>query len=201
VPHHFYLPKTDSRRTFPATWRVVVSHPWRAAAVTVVLCALAAGGMMWMKDGLWFSGSGKTTPTAHVGSSSVSTSSAGQSDTPSAPIQAVQQDDSRAVRPIRLQVLNGCAMKDMAKILAPQLRAMGFDVREVRRADSSRYTHTIIKDRVNRIELAQIAADSVGVDRALITTEPAENLADIDVTIIIGADYRQLRFHKVSQKE
>jgi hypothetical protein len=202
VSRHFYLPETDSQSIFRAPWRLVANHPWRAAVVTAVLCVCMVGGMLLMQDDLWFAGKGKTTRSAHAGSSAVSTPTVAQSDASSgSPIPAVHQDDVRLTHPIRLQVLNGCAMKDMAKILAPQLRAKGFDVREVRRADSAGYLHTIIKDRINRADLAQIVADSVGVDRTLIITEPAEHLADIDVTIIIGADYRQLRFIMTSQKE
>lgn len=167
----------------------------------IVLCAVAVGGIAWVQDGLWFAGSGKTTSGSHSGSATDSTPSTGQSATSSSTVPIARQNDVPPTRPIRLQVLNGCAMKDMAKILAPQLRAKGFDVREVRRADSSNYQHTIIKDRIGRLDWAQIVADSLGVDRALIATVPAENLADIDVTIIVGADYRQLRFTITAQKE
>jgi hypothetical protein len=96
-------------------------------------------------------------------------------------------------RPIRLQVLNGCGVKGLAKVVAPALRAKGFDVRETRNAGSFRYAYTSVMDRVGRRELAQAVADSLGIDRSRVTTEIARNLVDIDVTVIVGADYENLR--------
>lgn len=96
-------------------------------------------------------------------------------------------------RSIRLQVLNGCGVKGLAKIVSPALRAKGFDVRETRNAGSFRYVNTLVMDRVGRLGLAQAVADSLGVDRSRVSTEIARNLVDIDVTLIVGADYESLR--------
>jgi hypothetical protein len=96
-------------------------------------------------------------------------------------------------RSIRLQVLNGCGVKGLAKIVSPALRAKGFDVRETRNAGSFRYTQSLVMDRTGRPELAQAVADSLGIDRSRVTTEIARNLVDIDVTVIVGADYASLR--------
>jgi len=96
-------------------------------------------------------------------------------------------------RSIRLQVLNGCGVKGLAKIVSPALRAKGFDVRETRNAGSFRYANTLVMDRVGRPELAQAVADSLGLDRSRVSTEIARNLVDIDVTLIVGADYESLR--------
>ena len=96
-------------------------------------------------------------------------------------------------RSIRLQVLNGCGVKGLAKVVSPALRAKGFDVRETRNAGSFRYAQSLVMDRVGRPELAQAVADSLGIDRSRVTTEIARNLVDIDVTVIVGADYESLR--------
>ena len=96
-------------------------------------------------------------------------------------------------RSIRLQVLNGCGVKGLAKVVSPALRAKGFDVRETRNAGSFRYAQSLVMDRVGRPELAQAVADSLGIDRSRVTTEIARNLVDIDVTVIVGADYQSLR--------
>ena len=98
-------------------------------------------------------------------------------------------------QPIRLQVLNGCGVKGLAKIVSPALRAYGFDVRETRNAGSFRYTHSMVLDRIGSLETALAIADSLGIDPSLVKTEIARNLADIDVTLIVGADYQNLRLN------
>jgi len=111
-------------------------------------------------------------------------------------IAATPPSDVAAAQParsIRLQVLNGCGVKGLAKVVSPALRAKGFDVRETRNAGSFRYTQSLVMDRVGRPELAQAVADSLGIDRSRVTTEIARNLVDIDVTVIVGADYQSLR--------
>jgi hypothetical protein len=111
-------------------------------------------------------------------------------------IAASPPSDVAAVQPersIRLQVLNGCGVKGLAKVVSPALRAKGFDVRETRNAGSFRYAQSLVMDRVGRPELAQAVADSLGIDRSRVTTEIARNLVDIDVTVIVGADYQSLR--------
>jgi hypothetical protein len=107
---------------------------------------------------------------------------------PPSEVAAVQPE-----RSIRLQVLNGCGVKGLAKVVSPALRAKGFDVRETRNAGSFRYAQSLVMDRVGRPELAQAVADSLGIDRSRVTTEIARNLVDIDVTVIVGADYQGLR--------
>jgi hypothetical protein len=109
-------------------------------------------------------------------------------EAPSSDVAPVQLE-----RSIRLQVLNGCGVKGLAKIVSPALRAKGFDVRETRNAGSYRYTQSLVMDRVGRPELAQAVAESLGIDRSRVTTEMARNLVDIDVTVIVGADYESLR--------
>lgn len=108
-----------------------------------------------------------------------------------APVSPVRTFD----QPIRLQVLNGCGVKGLAKIVSPALRAKGFDVRETRNAGSFRYTQSMVMDRVGSLETALAVADSLGIDRSLVRTEIARNLADIDVTLIVGADFRNLRLN------
>lgn len=107
-------------------------------------------------------------------------------------------DDSLAVDAtpaavIRLQVLNGCGVKGLAKLVAPGLRAKGFDVREVSNAGSFGYPHSLVYDRLGMIENALAVAESLGIEPAQVSTEIARNLVDIDVTLIVGADFRNLR--------
>ncbi len=94
---------------------------------------------------------------------------------------------------IRLQVLNGCGIKGIAKLVAPALRAKGFDVRETSNAGNFNYARTLVFDRTGILENALTVADSLGIEPANVTTQLARNLVDIDVTIIVGADYESLR--------
>jgi len=97
--------------------------------------------------------------------------------------------------PIRIQVLNGCGVKGLAKLISPALRAKGFDVRETRNAGSFRYARSQIFDRTGRLENAFTVADSLGIERSLAATQIARNLTDIDITLIVGADFEQLKFN------
>ena len=105
-----------------------------------------------------------------------------------APVAAVA-NTGQPEKAIRLQVLNGCGVKGLAKVVSPVLRAKGFDVRETRNASHFRYARTVVLDRIGRLDLAYAVADSLGIDRSLVSTEISRNLVDIDVTLIVGSDY------------
>jgi len=98
--------------------------------------------------------------------------------------------ESRAV--IRVQVLNGCGRKGLAKWLAPALRAKGFDVRETSNADRFDYPASLVYDRTGTLRNGLRLADSLGIEPGRVKTEMSRHLADIDVTLIVGADYRNL---------
>lgn len=110
------------------------------------------------------------------------------------PDTAVTRESPRAlspVHPVRVQVLNGCGVKGLAKLVSPGLRRMGFDVRETGNAAHYRYAQTRIIDRGGE-SMGRIVADSLGLDASRLTVEPARDLVDIDVTLIVGADYNLL---------
>jgi hypothetical protein len=94
-----------------------------------------------------------------------------------------------AQTPIRLQVLNGCGIKGIARTITPALRSKNFDVREVRNAKHFRYDISSVIDRVGKPELAYAVADSLGIAHSQVSTEADPHLVDIDVTLIVGADY------------
>lgn len=105
-----------------------------------------------------------------------------------------RRDTSRQLiplHPVRVQVLNGCGVKGLAKLISPVLRAKGFDVRETRNAAHFRHHRTLIIDR-GTAGLGRIMADSLGLDSSRLTVEAARDLVDIDVTLIVGADYKLL---------
>jgi hypothetical protein len=102
------------------------------------------------------------------------------------------QRTERSFEGLRVQVLNGCGVKGLARIITPALRAKGLDVRETRNARDFGYTTSEIIDRTGDVSLARLVAESLGVDPGRVTSEKSEDLADIDLTLIIGADYRKL---------
>ncbi|RQV93851.1 LytR family transcriptional regulator [bacterium] len=93
---------------------------------------------------------------------------------------------------IRLQVLNGCGERGIARNVAPALRKLGFDVRENRNAKNFRHETSKVYDRSGDMSLAYEVANAVGIDSSLVDELIDEELVDIDVTIVIGADYRAL---------
>jgi hypothetical protein len=98
-------------------------------------------------------------------------------------------------RAIRLQVLNGCGVKGLARLISPGLRAKGFDVRETRNASRFDFAYTSIMDRTGDSAMALTLADSLGIDRSRVSTEYSKNLVDIDVTLLVGKDYESLRLN------
>jgi hypothetical protein len=96
--------------------------------------------------------------------------------------------------PIRIQVLNGCGAKGITKQVAPGLRSLGFDVRESGNAKNYKHKTSKVYSRNGNMALANKVADAVGIDRSFVSELIDPELADIDVTIVIGADYSTLNF-------
>ena len=96
--------------------------------------------------------------------------------------------------PIRLQILNGCGAKGITRLVTPALNEFGFDVRETGNAKNYRHKTSKIYSRTGEIALAYRVADSVGVDRSLVSELVDTSITDIDVTIVIGSDYSKLNF-------
>jgi hypothetical protein len=112
-------------------------------------------------------------------------------------LNATQVDVPEPVsaHPIRLQVLNGCGVKGLGKVVSPGLRQKGFDVRETRNAANFAVARSSVIDRVGNLALANAVADSLGIDRVRVSSESSKILVDIDVTLVVGADYKTLRIN------
>lgn len=112
----------------------------------------------------------------------------------------LRSDDSREATPsvwdtpTRVQVLNGCGVRGLGQMLSPVLRRNGFDVREIGNADRFSYEQTLVLDRVGERGRALALADSFGIQHDNVRTERDEKLVDIDVTLIVGGDYKNLKF-------
>jgi len=96
--------------------------------------------------------------------------------------------------PTRVQLLNGCGVRGFTKGIAPILQERGFDVREAGNADNFRYEYTLVLDRRGDLARALALADSFGISHTYVRSEPDDRLVDIDVTLIVGRDYRTLKF-------
>jgi hypothetical protein len=92
---------------------------------------------------------------------------------------------------IRLQVQNGSGARLMAAKAADGLRRMRYDVRETGNApENLEKTHIIsrVQDPAPSLRLAQ----DLGLSSARISYTEDPLLVDIDVTLILGADYQKL---------
>ena len=94
---------------------------------------------------------------------------------------------------IEVEVLNGCGVPYLAALTTDFLRSKHFDVVFSGNARNQQYQHTLILQRNEKIESLKNIADSFGVDwddSKHVIILPNESLC-LDVTVILGADYRK----------
>jgi hypothetical protein len=111
------------------------------------------------------------------------------------PINAVEnvvpQNTQRAVQ---LEVLNGCGASGVGKKFADHLEKNGFKPVNVDNYDNFDMPSTIIIDRKsgNKINGLRVA-ESLGLPASAVIYQENDAL-DIDVTLVIGKDYRKIDF-------
>lgn len=115
----------------------------------------------------------------------------GTRDSVSTPVRRPLVDN-----PVRIQLLNGTKTKGLARTMSQSLRAMGFDVREVGNAGHFGYTKSQLIDRSGTEVVAKRVADSIGVSYENVSAAVESRLVDIDVTFVLGADFKNLRIAK-----
>lgn len=98
-------------------------------------------------------------------------------------------------RPVRIEILNGCGVPKLAAQYADMLRAEGYDVRDTRNADRLNYEHTRIYDRAGLAGQATRLAHLLGVPGDRVYDRPNPNLVDVELTLILGNDYKNLKLH------
>lgn len=203
MSRHFYLPQRRPKRALRLSNDRLGAVPVWLRVALFVLIVLTVAWYVWDEFRVQpaTSGIGQRAQQEPVGSDSPDgiqpspASSRPTSDTVAKEFAAqseIPMPHSTLDRSIRLQVLNGCGVKGLAKLVSPGLRAKGFDVRETRNAGSFKYSYSMVMDRTGNLEMANAVADSLGIDRARVKTEIARNLADIDVTLVVGSDYERL---------
>ena len=93
--------------------------------------------------------------------------------------------------PVRIEVLNGCGVPQIAARLTQKARALGFDVIHEGNASSFDFLHTLVIDRSGDIDKARQVALVMGIPHCIQqVVDDALRLAD--VSIVIGRDYRTL---------
>ncbi len=96
---------------------------------------------------------------------------------------------------IKLQILNGCGVRGIASRVRGIMRDRGFDVMSFGNAARLNYPETLllVRSEGKRGELAaEVVARSLGVNKNRIRIERDPSLVDIDVTVILGLDYKKL---------
>lgn len=103
---------------------------------------------------------------------------------------------------VTIQLLNGCgvngACEKMASALLPGSDGLLYDIIERADAEFFGFEKTLVVDRRgdtsgNVSEKAKIIASRMDIDEEdILRIELAENLLDIDVTIIAGSDYMEI---------
>ena len=100
--------------------------------------------------------------------------------------------DSLPPGSIRVEVLNGCGVPQVAAHLTRKVRQLGMDVIDEGNADSFAYLQSMVIDRGGDLDKARRVAKALGIPYYIqqIRTDPGR-LAE--VTIVIGKDYRRLK--------
>ncbi len=93
---------------------------------------------------------------------------------------------------IQIEVLNGCGAPGIASDYTRKLRANGFDVVDSGNFDNFDVRQTMIIDRAGNRENAQKIARALGIDESRIIEESSDDFY-LDATVVIGADYDQLK--------
>ena len=104
---------------------------------------------------------------------------------------------------VRVQILNGCgaggASDDLARAITGNASPTFYDIIDKGNADLFNFEKTLIIDRRGNEELGGYSKSAVRVARMLnsgpdelLIQRLSKNLLDIDVTIIVGADYKTL---------
>ncbi len=86
---------------------------------------------------------------------------------------------------VLVEVLNGCGARGVARVVAEDLRAEGFDVVSIGNAMDFRYPVTVVIDRSGSEDKARRVAYSLGCSRVI---RQVASDAFLDVTVILGDD-------------
>jgi hypothetical protein len=109
---------------------------------------------------------------------------------------AVVSEQDLSPLPLRIQILNGCGEKGITELVEKRLGAGAegviYHVVDRDNAQSFGFPQTLVVDRSGNREAALKLAKLLGVEpRNIITQKLADNVQDLDFTIVVGADFQK----------
>ena len=96
-----------------------------------------------------------------------------------------------ASRDVKVEVLNGCGIDGLARIVGNRLRSTGFDVMTLDNADRFDYPESIVIDRLGSPDEADRVAEALGISNRIQQIVPDPYRIE-SVTVIIGKDYLRI---------
>jgi len=112
----------------------------------------------------------------------------------SLPVRSSPEPAPIAPPQIKVQILNGCGKTGIAKKAREYLTKRDYEVRDVGNADRQDYRFSEVVNRGNNATAARDLAHQLGIDESRIKRKPAAPGLDVELTFIIGADFRKLPF-------
>ena len=101
--------------------------------------------------------------------------------------------------PIRVEILNGCGVTQVAARLRNKARVLGLDVIHEGNAPSFDHLHTLVIDLSGDLDRARQVADVLGIPH-LIQQKLEDPFRLADVSIVIGRDYRRIGLLDAAQR-
>lgn len=106
------------------------------------------------------------------------------------PVEVTKEGHATGI--IQLDVLNGCGVSGAATGVTQFLRARGYDVVEIRNYKTFDVDHSLVIDRTGDMETARKVAYALGIDQKNVLQQINHDYY-VDVSVIVGKDYRTLR--------
>ncbi|MCK5759852.1 MAG: LytR C-terminal domain-containing protein [Candidatus Delongbacteria bacterium] len=101
-------------------------------------------------------------------------------------------DYSDLNRPVRVSILNGCGKSGLAGKWKIKLRDLKYDIRETGNADKN-YINSIVLSRIKNMKPAFDLAKKLGIPDKDVLLQINKDIVDIDVSLILGKDYKNLK--------
>jgi hypothetical protein len=99
---------------------------------------------------------------------------------------------------VRVEVLNGTEVPRLAAKAADFLRSKGYDVVQTGNAKHTNFRKSVIQDRMGNMQNAMQVANILGVSESNVLQQKNPQLY-LDVTVILGQDYKSLKFMNPSR--
>jgi hypothetical protein len=117
--------------------------------------------------------------------------------------QAQGKSESQA---IRMQIVNGTKEKEAGPYVSSLLLKKSsdtliFDILAIENLEDTALTPSLVLDRTKQGEKGEIVAQFLGISPSNLILKPdSDNYQGVDVTVILGNDYKKLFFPQVNSK-